>query len=314
MHGPIKRSVEDWGYASRSMPLGEIAAMLQIKEGRLTYAVQRAHDLLIKKLVPSSRKHLPPHPRIAVIPTDYLGISIIGNGVYERREIAFLKALFKERNLGSCIFLDIGANIGNHSINFADSFEEVISFEPNPPIASLLKTNVVLSQTGNIRVHEVGLGQADAELRFSLLEQGNDGSGSFASGQGDLVLPVRRGDAFLAQREPAIASGAKRVGFVKCDVEGFEADVFAGLRQTFSSHRPIVAFESNDSTAGEGAWAELKAAGYDTLYSLRETGDHRGKLAQELSRLTFGYSCWLEEVAKVPIRRCNLVASFGSLI
>lgn len=287
--------------------------MPQLTEGRLTYAVRRAHDLLVKKLVPSSRRHLPPHPRIAVIPTDYLGISIIGNGIYERREIELLRSLFHEKALHSTVFMDIGGNIGNHAISLAASFAEVIAFEPNPPIASLFKTNLILSQTGNVRLHEVGLGAADAELRFSLLEAGNDGSGSFASGRGEIVLPVRQGDNYLAEHEPDIASGAKRIGFVKCDVEGYEADVFAGLRDTLTRHRPILAFESNDKPAGEKAWAELRAAGFDTLSCLRETGDSSGKLAQEAKRLLLGYSCWLEQVPAVPERRCNLVASFGPL-
>lgn len=287
--------------------------MLRLTEGRRTYAIRRTYDLLAKAIVPGSRKHLPPHPRIAVIPTDYLGISIIGNGIYERREIEFLKALFHAGNFGSSVFLDIGGNIGNHSIAFADSFAEVIAFEPNPPIAALFKTNLLLSQTNNVRLHEVGLGRSDAELKFSLLEAGNDGSGSFASGQGDIVLPVRHGDRYIEQNEPEIAAGTKRIGFVKCDVEGFEADVFAGLRETLSLHRPILAFESNHKPAGEKAWAELRAAGYDSLFCLRETGDDGNRLVQEAKRLLLGYACWLEPVPSVPERRCNLVASFGPL-
>lgn len=287
--------------------------MLRINETRATYAIRRAYDLLTKAIVPGSRKHLPPAPRLAVIPTDYLGISIIGNGIYERREIELLKAIFQARNLQSTTFLDIGGNIGNHSVSLARSFAEVIAFEPNPPIASLFKTNLLLSGTGNARLHEVGLGREDAELRFSLLQAGNDGSGSFTSGRGDIVLPVRHGDRYLAQHEPEIASGAKRIGFVKCDVEGFEADVFAGLRETFSRHRPILTFESNHKPDGEKAWAELRAAGFDTLSCLRETGDDGSRPLQEMKRLILGYSCWAEKIGSIPDRRCNLVASFGPL-
>ncbi|AZO77312.1 MULTISPECIES: FkbM family methyltransferase [unclassified Bosea (in: a-proteobacteria)] len=287
--------------------------MLRISETRGTYAIRRIYDLLAKAIVPGSRRHLPPGPRLAVIPTDYLGISIIGNGVYERREIELLKNLFRARNLQDTTFVDIGGNIGNHSISLADSFANVVAFEPSPPIASLFKTNLMLSGTSNVRLHEIGLGREDAELKFSLLEAGNDGSGSFASGKGDIVLPVRHGDRYLAQYEPDLASGAKRIGFVKCDVEGFEADVFAGLRESFARHRPILTFESNHRSAGEAAWAELRAAGYDTLSCLREIGDNGSRPVQEMKRLLLGYSCWLENIGSIPERRCNLVASFGPL-
>jgi hypothetical protein len=78
-------------------------------------------------------------------------------------------------------------------------------------------------------------------------------------------------------------------------------------------HRPILVFESNHKPAGEEAWAELRAIGYDTLSCLRETGDDVGRPRQEMKRLVLGYSCWVEAIASVPERGCNLVASFGPL-
>lgn len=287
--------------------------MQQFRETRGEYFVRRFHDLAAKALVPSARKYLPRYPRFAVVPGDYLGVCIAGNGIYERREIEFLKALFADRELGDAVFLDIGGNIGNHSIAFADTFAEVVAFEPNPPIASLLKTNLLLSNVRNARVHEVGLGREDAELSFGLADDFNEGSGTFMSSRGVMTLPVRRGDSFIASHEPELASGAKRIGFVKCDVEGFEADVFAGLRETLNRHKPIMFFESNSKEAGEAAWAELKAAGYDTLYVMRETGADGSWISQELKRVIGGYACWIEPTAEVPTRRRNLVASFGPL-
>jgi FkbM family methyltransferase len=287
--------------------------MLQFRETRSEYLVRRFHDLAAKALAPSARKFLPQYPRFAVVPGDYLGVCVNGNGIYERREIEFLKSLFVKRGLGDSVMLDIGGNIGNHSIALSGSFAQVIAFEPNPAMASLLRTNLLLSNLRNVRVHEVGLGRADAELPFALEEDHNHGSGSFASGVGSMTLPVRRGDDFLARKEAELGSGEKRIGFVKCDVEGFEADVFGGLRETLNRHKPIVFFESNDREAGEAAWAELQAAGYDTLYVMQETGADGNWVGQELKRALKGYACWIERTAEVPARRRNLVASFGRL-
>ena len=172
---------------------------------------------------------------------------------------------------------------------------------------------MLLSGSANVRLHEVGLGREDAELSFGLIEDGNDGSGSFVSGKGGKTLPVRKGDRFIAAHEPDLASGAKRIGFVKCDVESFEAEVFGGLRMTLSQHKPLVTFESNRKAAGEEAWAELRAAGYDTLHVLRETGDDSSKIIQEVKRLAGGYTAWLETRPSIPDRRCNLVASVGRI-
>jgi len=289
--------------------------LLKIKEDRVTYFFRRFHDLGAKALVSSSRRHLPKVPQFAVIPNDYIGRCVIGNGLYERREIELIRQLVVHNNLKGGIYLDVGGNIGNHVVAFADLFQDVITFEPNPRMAALLRANLVLTNCLNVRVHEVGLGRQDADLRFGVSEADNAGSGSFASGAGDVVLPVRHGDSFLAAHEAALVSGhGPMITLLKCDVEGLEADVFEGLRDTLARHRPIVVFESNARGSGEAAWARLREAGYSDLAVIRETGDDRSRIRQEASRLLSGCSCWLEPTLDVPERRANLVASVGPLM
>jgi hypothetical protein len=123
-------------------------------------------------------------------------------------------------------------------------------------------------------------------------------------------LPVRNGDKLLSEIDPDIATGKRRIGFIKCDVEGFEKSVFAGLRHTLESHSPIVVYESDESGPGAEAFAVLQECGYKYLYAIRETGDHLGsKLQREIRRLTSRYQFWLEPFDKSPTFWTNVVVS-----
>ena len=50
----------------------------------------------------------------------------------------FLLFKFLNKYKVNC-FLDIGANIGNHSLNLQEYFTKIICFEPHPIIFSILK-------------------------------------------------------------------------------------------------------------------------------------------------------------------------------
>ena len=82
---------------------------------------------------------------------------------------------------------------------FSKWFRDVIAFEPNPLVATLLEANIALAGCRNVQVQRVGLGVADASLPFTPDTDGNDGKGSFAvTGQTTIPLPVLNGDKLLA--------------------------------------------------------------------------------------------------------------------
>jgi FkbM family methyltransferase len=267
-------------------------------------------DLAIKFLIKHQHKHLIAfgYPRLAVVPSEHIGLAVAAAGLYEADEIALIKRLAASHDLSETLCLDIGANIGNHACALRSSFAGIIAFEPNPPVAALLRANLLLNGYGDVTVHQVGLAEVDAELPFSVAEAGNDGSGAFAAG-GRVTLPVRNGDAFLAAHAPHLDPDNRRIGFIKCDVQGFERQVFMGLRRTLEAHRPLVMFESEGRAEGEASWDALRSAGYAHLTRIRSRGDDKGKLAREWARLRGGSHCWLEPIAAIPDGHCNLLVS-----
>lgn len=270
----------------------------------------RILDLAIKFLLKRQHKNLSSlgYPRLAAVPSEHIGLAIAATGLYEAEEIALVRRLAAALGLGSTICLDIGANIGNHACALKPSFAGLIAFEPNPAVAALLRANLLLNGRADAVVHELGLGDEDAELPFAIAEAGNDGSGAFAPG-GGMTLPVRNGDAFLALHAPELDPETRRIGFVKCDVQGFEPHVFSGLRRTLAAHRPLIMFESEGRAEGEASWSVLREAGYGHIARIRSHGDDQGKLAREWSRLVRGGACWLEPVAAMPDGHCNLIVS-----
>ncbi len=284
--------------------------------GRTEWLRSRATDLSIKFLTRRQHGRLAArrYPRLAVVPSEHVGLAVTAGGLYEPDEIALVQRIAAASGLQQTVMLDIGANIGNHTCALAPSFARVLAFEPNPPVAALLRANALFNGLSNIAVHEVGLADRDAELSFGIAEAGNDGSGSFADSTGGKTpagktLPVRHGDIYLAAHAPELDPAGLRIGFIKCDVQGFERDVFAGLAQTLATHRPLVMFESENRRDGEASWAVLAKAGYAHLARIRAPGDDQGKLAREWARFRRGTGCWLEPVTVIPDRHCNLIVS-----
>jgi FkbM family methyltransferase len=282
-----------------------------VSVSRGAYLWERLKEQVVKQSVLRAARRRNEFGNLAVIPTDFVGLNVIANGLYERHELTIMRHIIESQKLGGTTALDIGANIGNHTIAFSKWFQNVIAFEPSPSVATLLEANMVLARCGNVMVQRVGLGTQDAMLPFTPDTQGNDGHGSFAiSGPRTIELPVRNGDGILAEIDADFATGKRPIGFIKCDVEGFEASVFEGLKETLKRHAAVVVFESDQKGPGARAYNVLKECGYRYLYAIRETGDNaNGKMHRELMRLTSKYRFWLEPLDDIPAFWSNVVST-----
>ncbi len=142
---------------------------------------------------------------------------------------------------GDCV-LDIGANIGTHTIFFGKHVGptgRVIAIEPQRAVHALLAANMAANELGHV---ECMLAAADAEV-------------------GDVEIPIA--DPTRACNFGAIAVGeaaarTERVravsvdalelpscALIKIDVEGLELRVLAGATRTIAKHRPVLFVENN---------------------------------------------------------------------
>jgi FkbM family methyltransferase len=186
-------------------------------------------------------------------PKSYIEWNILYFGNYEGQEISLFRDFCLKYKGGILdTILDVGANIGNHSLRFATFTRTVYSFEPNPTVSQRLHANIRLNGQINIKVREFGLGLHDAVLPFyaPTVETGSDnlGTGTFvlaeaSNGSTHMQLQIRNGDAVV--REEVVG----RIDAIKIDVQGFEAEVLRGLETTLTQHCPVIWFEVSGSTA-----------------------------------------------------------------
>lgn len=197
------------------------------------------------------RRFAPPDRGVSnTFETDFFGLRYRGDlksfidwsiyyyGAYCREELDLLRNLLTAKP-GS-VFLDVGANVGQHSLFASQYASAVHSFEPYPPVATQFAANVDLNRLKNITIHQIGLGSRDATLAYSAPATGNLGTGTFSltANKGEqLTLQVRNGDAYLRKL------GLTTVDVIKIDTEGFEIEVLRGLVETMKAFRPVVFLE-----------------------------------------------------------------------
>ncbi|MEM1030006.1 MAG: FkbM family methyltransferase, partial [Myxococcota bacterium] len=154
--------------------------------------------------------------------SDLIDRELYLRGGYEDQKISlFLSRVPSDRRTS---ILDVGANVGTHTLPFARTFAQVHAFEPNPEVVRKLRQNVALNDNLNVAIHPCGLSDERAERTFySVPSKHNPGLGTFSSVEQydvplDAVdrLEVVEGDGYLE------SLGVERVDAIKVDVQGYE--------------------------------------------------------------------------------------------
>ncbi len=208
----------------------------------------------------------------AVFIGDFVSTRIMLDGIYEGRELDALAREVFQRLPRESTALDIGANIGNHTVYFTRHFSRVVAFEPNPMVAALLRVNT--AEYGNaINVLQIGLSDAPAKLNFKVNEH-NLGASRFTDEVSNSVIEVDKLDNLVADLK------LDDVSFVKIDVEGHEDRVIAGAFEFLSTAQPIIALEGfykADPQLGKRVSKLLDSLGYQHFYRLsdRRIGERR---------------------------------------
>ncbi len=162
----------------------------------------------------------------------------------------------------SSTVLDVGANVGNHSVFYAlTPASKVYPFEPNPRARELLTTTVGLNDLEEIDLTYVdrALGAAPGVMFVHTPFPDNLGR-SWLRDTGETKVSVSRLDD-LAIDGP--------VSFVKIDVEGMELDVLAGGAALIEKHRPGLGVEVNRNCLAE-FWQWVDAHRYHVVRANRD--------------------------------------------
>ena len=233
-----------------------------------------------KVLTKISEKHLKEGHRQIVFPAfDYLSNEITLDGIFEKKELDTFFTWLKHLGVSTqeSIAIDIGANIGNHSLYFSDYYRQVYSFEPSKKIFKVLSLNSDL--VTNIDCFNFGCSNKDSFALLSSISTNKGGSyitDEEKEGETEKI-EVKALDKVLPEIE--------KVGLIKIDVEGHEFKALQGAEKTIRNNMPIILFEQHeyDFTNNSSPSIEfLKKVGYKKYAVLRKFPRVKGNFFKQL--------------------------------
>ena len=125
--------------------------------------------------------------------------------------------------------LDIGANIGNHTVYWAmqDKIKKVYSFEPLKETFDMLEKNIEINDLEEkVKLFNIGLSDEESSTRISHFDKTNIGGTSIEkTADGSLVV-----------------NKLDNIKIIKIDVEGHEIKVLNGAKDTFLKYKPKYVF------------------------------------------------------------------------
>ncbi|WP_375207566.1 FkbM family methyltransferase [Hyphococcus sp.] len=246
---------------------------------------------LIEFLLARTRRGSEEYPKLFCLAGDHIGDHIFIHGLYERDLLEglfddVLKPLKDRFSETTC--LDVGANIGNHTLFLSGRFREVLSFEPNRLFAAAVRLNTQFNGVENVKIHETGLSDENQTLIYAMRKDSLGESHFIENGDADSGIPleVRRGDDVVGANGPDIS-------LIKIDVEGHEYKAIKGLSETIKRCAPIVLFESiaeRDGDKIEPTIGLLRELGLRHIYSYEAPHNpYSNKIMKAGYRLIAGY-------------------------
>jgi FkbM family methyltransferase len=155
--------------------------------------------------------------------------------------------------------IDVGGNQGTYSYALSKLCKNVVTFEPIPDCASMIRAWAV---SRNVQVHECALGNQEGTLALHLPRLNGKlvstrASFSRIDGEGvDINAEIKLLDQF----------DLNSVGFIKIDVEGFELAALQGAERTIRRYNPTLLIEIDPGLQSQeqfrATFEWLEARGY----------------------------------------------------
>lgn len=191
----------------------------------------------------------------------FIGRSVEVYGEWAEGELALLQSLLRPGD----VVVEVGANIGTHTLGFANmvgSQGRVIAFEPQSVLFQTLCANVALNGLTQIDCRQLAAGSESGQLiapsiNYSCL--GNQGGvGLELTGDGEVVEVVTLDNSLQVPH----------LRLIKIDVEGMEKAVIEGAISTIQKHRPFLYVENDRIEHSEPLIQIIISQGYRLFWHL----------------------------------------------
>lgn len=162
----------------------------------------------------------------------YVGRSLHLYGEYSEAEVE----IFRQMIPSDGTVIDVGAHIGAHTVAMARIAREIIAFEPQYFLYGLTCANMALTSHRRYVVFNRAVGAECGDVKMPLWDYTQVGNfGAIAMGEGLNKVSIMTIDSL----------NLKRVDFIKIDVEGMEAKVLQGAKETIQRCRPVMLIEND---------------------------------------------------------------------
>lgn len=230
------------------------------------YEVRKFIDKLLKGRLLSLFKMLNIHASEAIggfsvtyDPNTDIGRSLFFTGQFEREELGLCKQYLREDS----VVVDIGANIGLHSIYFSQIAHKgiVLSIEPSNPTYRLLLNNIQ-----NIKnILPLNIAVSDVNNIVDFYEASDNAYSSLKDTKRKRIKNTKKVISFKLD-DILLKLGMSRIDFVKIDVEGFEQNVIIGMQGIINKYAPYIFCEiyrgDNSNNDPEGTIKYITSLGY----------------------------------------------------
>ena len=204
---------------------------------------KRTYKYVLKK----NSDQLKKFPNLACLVYDEVGliISLFGRCEYDELKVLERK-VFSKIDCANSSCLDIGANIGNHSVFFANFFSNIYSFEPYPDSYYLLKFNS--KNFNNIKTFNFGASDVDENQYMYIATNTTMSRNTLFSDRVELkkvdqIDPKKIGVELKNLDNLLKENKVKKISFIKIDIEGYEYKALIGLKNTIINDSPIIVLE-----------------------------------------------------------------------
>jgi FkbM family methyltransferase len=162
------------------------------------------------------------------------------------------------------VVVDVGANIGTHTVFFAQKVSAiglVVAFEPQRLVFQTLCGNVALNGLTNVITFQAAVGAVRGQLTFPPIDprvQFNFGAVSGTQGGAGEVVDV----------VPIDELALPRCTLLKVDVEGMEAKVIEGAKDTIARCRPALFLENDTVDRSREVLEAVESIGYKAFWHI----------------------------------------------
>lgn len=170
-----------------------------------------------------------------------IGDALYFKGVFEKRELKLLTDLID--SIESPVIFDIGANIGLHSIAFANSNTSsmIYSFEPSIITSEILKKNIKIKEIEN-QINFFDYALSDHLGKASFFHTDDNAYSSLKDTKRKKIVNTIE-VVLMTIDEFVKRESLRRLDLVKIDVEGLDTEVIKGGIFSFQKFKPEIFIE-----------------------------------------------------------------------